>query len=196
LYSGGSYGNGSAMRIAPIGVFYYDDLATLKQVAYKSSHITHAHELGKEGAALEACAIALVTEAEPSFPFASDEFLRRLKSFIEHEVYQQKLGRIERLIGEGDKAKVVLELGNGIEAFNSVPTAIYSFLTHPQSFEEAIIYAISLGGDTDTIAAMTGAISGAYLGIEAIPEGWKQRLENREYIEELAQKLWLIKMKG
>ncbi|MCK4721865.1 MAG: ADP-ribosylglycohydrolase family protein, partial [Dehalococcoidia bacterium] len=88
------------------------------------------------------------------------------------------------------------ELGHGIEAFNSVPTAIYSFLTHSRSFAGAILYAISLGGDTDTIAAMTGAISGAYLGIEAIPETWKQRLENREYIEELAEKLWLIKTKG
>ncbi len=196
LYSGGSYGNGSAMRIAPIGVFYHDDPTTLKQVAYESSQITHAHELGKEGAALQACAIASATGAEPFSPFNRDDFLRGLSDFIEHEIYKQKLRSIESLIGERDKVKVVLELGNGIEAFNSVPTAIYSFLTHPQSFEEAIIYAISLGGDTDTIAAMTGAISGAYLGIEAIPETWRQRLENREYIEELAEKLWLIKTSG
>jgi poly(ADP-ribose) glycohydrolase ARH3 len=196
LYSGGSYGNGSAMRIAPIGVFYHDDPTTLKQVAYESSQITHAHELGKQGAALQAGAVALATEAEPFSPFNHVDFLRGLSDFIEHELYKQKLRSIERLIGEGDKVKVVLELGNGIEAFNSVPTAIYSFLTHPQSFAEAIIYAISLGGDTDTIAAMTGAIAGAYLGIEAIPETWRQRLENREYIEELAEKLWLIKTRG
>lgn len=196
LYSGGSYGNGSAMRIAPIGVFYHDDPTTLKQVAYESSQITHAHELGKEGAALQACAIASATGAEPSLPFNRDDFLGRLSNFIEHEVYKQKLRSIESLIGEGDRDRVVLELGNGIEAFNSVPTAIYSFLTHPQSFAEAIIYAISLGGDTDTIAAMTGAISGAYLGIEAIPETWRERLENRDYIEELAEELWLIKTKG
>jgi len=196
LYSGGSYGNGSAMRIAPIGVFYHDDPPTLKQVAYESSQITHTHELGKEGAALQACAIASATGAEPSSPFNRDDFLGRLSDFIEHEVYKQKLRSIESLIGEGDKVRVVLELGNGIEAFNSVPTAIYSFLTHPQSFAEAIIYAISLGGDTDTIAAMTGAISGAYLGIEAIPETWRERLENRDYIEELAEELWLIKTKG
>ena len=145
---------------------------------------------------MQAGAVALATEAEPFSPFNRVDFLRGLSDFIEHELYKQKLRSIERLIGEGDKVKVVLELGNGIEAFNSVPTAIYSFLTHPQSFEEAIIYAISLGGDTDTIAAMTGAISGAYLGIKAIPETWRQRLENREYIEELAEKLWLIKTRG
>ena len=196
LYSGGSFGNGSAMRIAPIGVFYHDDPASLKQVAYESSHITHAHELGKQGAALQARAIASATEAEPFSPFDGDDFLSRLSDFVEHEVYREKLRRIEGLIREGDKVKVVSELGNGIEAFASVPTAIYSFLTHPQSFEQAIIYAISLGGDTDTIAAMTGAISGAYLGTEAIPRRWKERLENREYIEELADKLWLLKTKG
>jgi len=193
LYAGGSYGNGSAMRIAPVGVFYHDDPIALKQVACESSQITHAHELGKEGAALQAGAVALATGAEPSSPFNRIDFLRGLSDFVEHEVYRQKLRSVERLSGERDKVRVVLELGNGIEAFNSVPTAIYSFLTHPQSFAQAVIYAISLGGDTDTIAAMTGAISGAYLGIEAIPEAWRRRLENREYIEELAEKLWLIK---
>jgi len=196
LYGGGSYGNGSAMRIAPIGVFYYDDPDGLKEAAYESSRITHAHELGKQGAALQAYAVALATASDPSSPFKSADFLRGLGNFIQHEVYKEKLKSIERLIGEEDKARVVLELGNGIEAFNSVPTAIYCFLSHPQSFEEAVVYAISLGGDTDTIGAMTGAVSGAYLGIESIPERWKEKLENRLYIEGLAEKLWRIKRQG
>ncbi len=193
LYGGGSFGNGSAMRIAPVGVFYYDDLARLKEIAYKSSQITHAHELGKEGAALQAYAIALATQADPSLAFQGNEFLRKLTDFVKHEVYKQKLKSIKELLGEKDRSKVVAELGHGIEAFNSVPTAIYSFLSHPNSFEEAVIYAISLGGDTDTIGAMTGAISGAYLGIEAIPSKWQERLENRDYIAELADRLWRIK---
>lgn len=83
-------------------------------------------------------------------------------------------------------------MGNGIEAFNSVPTAIYSFLSHFESFADAVIYAIGLGGDTDTIAAMTGAISGAYHGIKAIPKEWEERLENRAYIETLAIRLWNV----
>ena len=193
LYGGGSFGNGSAMRIAPVGVFYYDDIAKLKEIAYKSSQITHAHELGKEGAALQAYAIALATQADPSLALQGNEFLRKLTQFVEHEVYRQRLEGVEELLGEKDRSKVVAELGHGIEAFNSVPTAIYSFLSHPNSFEEAVIYAISLGGDTDTIGAMTGAISGAYLGIEAIPSNWQERLENRDYIVELANRLWRIK---
>ena len=193
LYGGGSFGNGSAMRIAPVGVFYYDDMAKLKEIAYQSSQITHAHELGKEGAALQAYAIALSTQADPSLAIQGNEFLRKLTQFVEHEVYKQKLKSVEELLGEKDRAKVVAELGHGIEAFNSVPTAVYSFLSHPKSFEEAVVYAISLGGDTDTIGAMTGAISGAYLGIEAIPSRWREKLENRDYIVELADRLWRIK---
>jgi poly(ADP-ribose) glycohydrolase ARH3 len=193
LYGGGSFGNGSAMRIAPVGVFYYDDIAKLKEIAYKSSQITHAHELGKEGAALQAYAIALATQADPSLALQGNEFLRKLTDFVKHEVYRQRLESVEELLGEKDRSKVVAELGHGIEAFNSVPTAIYSFLSHPNSFEEAAIYAISLGGDTDTIGAMTGAISGAYLGIEAIPRKWQERLENRDYVMELADRLWCIK---
>ena len=192
LYPGGSYGNGSAMRVAPVGLLYHSDPAKLKEIAYKSSQVTHAHVLGKEGAALQAYAVALAAKLGRSLAFDNREFLEELDSFAEQEVYKQKLRKMKELLGGADKLRVVKELGNGIEAFTSVPTAIYSFLYHPGSFEEAVIYAISLGGDTDTIGAMTGAISGAYLGIDAIPGGWRERLENRTYIEELALKLWRL----
>lgn len=195
LYQGGSYGNGSAMRIAPVGSFYWDDPVKLREVAYGSSRITHTHELGEEGAALQASAVALATGLSPSLVVDPEDLLGRLSSLIEHEVYKEKLSKIRELLGEEDKLKVVWELGNGIEAFNSVPTAIYSFLAHPDSFEEAVVYAISLGGDTDTIGAMTGAIAGARLGVESIPETWRGKLENREYIEHLAERLWEIKMR-
>lgn len=189
LYRGGSYGNGSAMRIAPVGVLYHDDLAGLREVARKSSQITHSHELGKGGAALQAYAVALAVNLEPTELVDSTEFLARLDELVDHEVYRQKLTKVAALLDEADRARVAAELGNGIEAFNSVPTAIYSFLSHSRSFEEAVLFAVSLGGDTDTIAAMTGAISGAYLGLGSIPERWRMKLENRLYIEELAEKL-------
>jgi len=190
LYHGGSYGNGSAMRIAPIGVFYYDKPAMLREIAYKSSQITHAHQLGKEGAALQAYAIALATDLEPLAVFPQGDFLAKLINFAQSPVYKAKLNMIEALLNQPDKGKIIIELGNSIEAFNSVPTAIYSFLSQPQSFAQAVLYAISLGGDTDTIGAMTGAISGAYLGFDSIPSRWKDKLENRLYIEGLAKRLW------
>jgi len=193
LYGGGSYGNGSAMRVAPIGVFYHDRLDKLKEISHKSSQITHAHNLGKEGAALQAYAIALATNLEPSLSFSRSDFLAQLSSCSKEDTYRRKLTRIEALLTEQEKGKIVAELGNGIEAFNSVPTAIFSFLLHHDSFSEAVLYAVSLGGDTDTIGAMTGAISGAYLGIESIPDSWKEKLENMPYIEELAEELWSLR---
>ena len=193
LYSGGSFGNGSAMRIAPVGVLYHDNPDRLREIAYKSSQITHTHQLGKEGAALQAYAVALATNLEPTPTFDRSGFLARLTDFVTNEVYKQKLNRIKELLAAPNKDKVAHELGNGIEAFNSVPTAIFSFLAQPNSFVEAVLYAISLGGDTDTIGAMTGAISGAYLGIKSIPDSWWNKLENRHYLEELANRLWQLK---
>jgi poly(ADP-ribose) glycohydrolase ARH3 len=107
LYHGGSYGNGSAMRIAPVGVFYHDDLAMLKEVARRSSQITHSHELGKEGAALQAYAVALAVSLDPAEAFDSGEFLARLGEFVQNEVYGQKLAKIGMLLGEVDRARVV-----------------------------------------------------------------------------------------
>jgi len=192
LYHGGSYGNGSAMRIAPIGVFYHDNPPMLREVAYQSSRITHAHQLGREGAALQAYAIALATGLSPGSAFDQDDFLAKLLDYVPDGVYREKLNRLEALLTQPDRGRVITELGNGIEAFNSVPTAIYSFLSQSRSFAQAILYAISLGGDTDTIAAMTGAISGAYLGVESIPGQWKSKLENRRYIEKLAEELFAL----
>ena len=194
LFGGaGSYGNGAAMRVAPVGVFYHDDLEQLRSVAYGQSQITHVHELGMEGAAIQAYAIAFAVNADPSSELDCYAFLRKLKDFTHNEVYKRKLEIVWKLLGETNKVRVARELGNGVEAYNSVPTAIYCFLRNWGSFEEAVLYAISLGGDADTIGAMTGAISGAYHGVEAIPEQWKSSLEKGDYIEVLAEKLWFVK---
>jgi poly(ADP-ribose) glycohydrolase ARH3 len=64
----------------------------------------------------------------------------------------------------------------------SLPFAVYSFLRFPSSFEECLYYAIMHGGDQDTLGAMAGAISGDYLGFEAIPLWWRKKLEKREMI--------------
>jgi poly(ADP-ribose) glycohydrolase ARH3 len=83
--------------------------------------------------------------------------------------------------------------GNGIEAQSSVVTAIACFGLTPDSFEQTIANAVLLGGDTDTIAAMAGAVSGAYLGTSALPQKLLAELENegkgRDYLIRLAEKL-------
>ena len=194
LYGGmGSFGNGAAMRVAPVGLFYYDDAWKLREIAYKSAEITHTHVLGKEGAALQAYAVALAVKAE-SESFNPMDFLEKLIEFTQVDAYKEKLEKAKALIKNDDKREVIRSLGNTVEALNSVPTAIYCFAKHHESYAKAVLYAISLGGDTDTIGAMTGAIAGAYHGIENIPNAWKQKLEKRDYIEKLANKLWELKI--
>lgn len=190
IYRGGSFGNGSAMRVAPVGLLYSNNPAKLREIAYKSSSITHSHELGKEGAALQAYAVALALNTPSGEEIDREAFLLKLQNFAQTQLYKEKIANTKELLGEQDRARVVAVLGNGIEALNSVPTAIYCFLKQPKSYKDSVIYAISLGGDTDTIASMAGAISGAYLGIEAIPQEWRLKLENKAYIEDLAEKLW------
>ncbi len=188
-YRGGSYGNGAAMRVAPVGLVYHDDPVKLREVAHQSARITHAHELGREGAALQAYAVALATGLAPGKAFDRADFLAKLTAFTVAGCYRAKLGRFAALLEMPDKGRVVAGLGNGVAALDSVPAAIFAFWLQPHSFEQAVLYAVSLGGDTDTIGAMAGAIAGAYLGVEAIPVGWRDRLENGGYIEALAGRL-------
>lgn len=193
LFGGkGSYGNGAAMRIAPVGLFYFDATNMLWEIAYKASNITHSHVLGKTGAALQALAVALAVRGQ------KEDMLLNLKKVVKTDMYKDKIEKLKVLLDEGASEKrVVLELGNGVEAFESVPTAIYSFL-RADDFVDSVSYAVSLGGDTDTIGAMTGAISGAYYSEAAIPKAWLERLEDgekgRSYIKKLAEDLCQLKL--
>lgn len=90
-------------------------------------------------------------------------------------------------------------LGNDVSALYSVPTSIYCFLKAQKSikgidsenpFRRAMEYAISLGGDADTIACMAGAISGAYYGETVIPANLVKHLELHEEVTLLADKLY------
>lgn len=193
IYPGGSYGNGSAMRVAPIGLLYCDNPCNLRKIAFQSSRITHTHPLGTEGAALQAYAVALAVRTEPE-KLDRNEFLKELHDFVGVELYREKLRRMETLLNKtADRSEAIWELGNTVEAFNSVPISTYSFLANA-GFEAILNYALSLGGDRDTISAMAGAIAGACYGLEDIPDAWKDKLENRDYIEELAEELWRLRI--
>jgi poly(ADP-ribose) glycohydrolase ARH3 len=193
LYLEGSYGNGAAMRIAPVGLMYHDDPRMLRDIAYNCAAITHSHELGLEGAALQACAVALAVLAVPGNISITD-FLGTLRMFAKPGPYQEKLKTVITLLENGaSRDEVVAKLGTGGSSLESVPTAIYAFLSH-RDFKSAVIYAVSLGGDADTIGAMTGAIAGACYGIDGIPSQWQETVENRAYIEQVAKKLWDVKV--
>jgi len=183
----GSYGNGAAMRVAPVGLRFRGDVEALLAQARASALPTHAHALGVEGAVLLARAVGLLVAAER---FDRDAFFDALLETASEAAFASKLERARGIGGEDVGA-----LGNGIEALESVPTALACFACWPDSFADAVGSAILLGGDTDTIAAMTGALSGAFLGESAIPHPWLDALEDEPEVKgrtdlgELAEKL-------
>lgn len=186
MFPQGSYGNGSAMRVAPVGLFLHNDLPGITKVARISSVVTHSHYLAVQGAVLQATAVALAARG----PLDKDQFLRilnvALATFEETGQDTSTYKKTLALIGKGIEGgvspdKMANVLGNGIKAQEAVPMAIYCFLANPASFEQAVEAAVFIGGDTDTIASMTGAISGAALGESRIPERWLRRVTEPTY---------------
>ena len=186
---GGSLGNGAAMRIAPLGLFFHDS-SELYQQACGSAEITHAHPVGKDGAAVQAWAVARAVRLDSLKEFLPQEFVGSLVDFARTSEIQEKMRLLYNLIDENvPPAVAAKQLGRSVAVQESMPFAIYSFVSNASSFEDCLYCAIMHGGDRDTLGAMSGAISGAYLGIEAIPSGWRSKLENRETIEKLALEL-------
>jgi poly(ADP-ribose) glycohydrolase ARH3 len=190
LYGGeGSYGNGAAMRIAPVGLFFHDD-ADLYEKARLSAAVTHAHPIGVDGAAVQARAVAQAVDLNPREPFSAESFLRGLLDTARTQEMEGKLMHVRDVIRKGVSPRQAIgALGQGVAVHQSLPFAIYAFLRHPGSFEDCLFCAALHGGDRDTLGAMACAISGAYLSVEAIPQAWWEKLENRESIEGLALRL-------
>jgi poly(ADP-ribose) glycohydrolase ARH3 len=190
LFGGrGSMGNGGAMRIVPVGLFYHDS-ENLYEIASASAEVTHAHPVGKDGAAVEAWAIAHAVKLDPGRQFPLATFTQGLISFARTPEIQEKMKLIQTLLNEDIPPNIAAAtLGQSVFVDESMPFAIYSFLRHPGSFEDCLFCAILNGGDRDTLGAMACAIAGAYLGIDAIPAPWRDKLENRTTIENLASSL-------
>jgi poly(ADP-ribose) glycohydrolase ARH3 len=187
LYGGqGSFGNGAAMRIAPLGLFFHD-APDLYEKASLSAAVTHAHAIGVDGAAVQARAVAQAVALDPAEPFSPDGFLQTLLDTARRPEMEEKLVTVRRLIQEAVPAqRAAMVLGQDVAVQRSLPFAIFSFVRHPLSFQDCLFCAVLNGGDADTLGAMTCAISGAYLGVEAIPKAWREKLENGQAIEELA----------
>ncbi len=195
LYGGeGSFGNGAAMRIVPVGLRFYD-LEDLYNKAAATAEVTHAHPVGKDGAAIQALAIAQAVKAEPHENLDQEAFLDMLISSARTREIRKKLTLVDKLIRDNaPPQKAARELGKSVAVHESMPFSLYSFLKNHQSFEECLFCAVLHGGDRDTLGAMACSISGAYLGVNKIPEKWLTKLERREYIMDLGKKLFLSKI--
>ena len=187
IFPGGSLGNGAAMRVSPVGLMFHDDLERTEHQAAESARPTHSHPVGIDGARIMAIAVAMAVR-DSDFDVA--RFYDTLIRFAQTDELREALvtaSKLTALDGLG-------VLGTSLEAHRSVPTAIACFASYPDSYPAAVGRAIGLGGDTDTIAAMAGALCGARLGAQAIPSHLLDLLEDgskgRSYIDTLAQRLY------
>lgn len=151
-----SFGNGSAMRASPIG-WAFDSLGETIEEAERSAAITHNHREGKKGAKVVAAAIFLARTGHDK---------KEIKKYIEKS-YHYNLSR-------------TLSAIKPFYSFNetcqkTVPEAIICFL-ESENYEDAIRKAIWLGGDSDTLACITGGIAEAYY--KEMPEEWIERSRN------------------
>ncbi|HVK17651.1 MAG TPA: ADP-ribosylglycohydrolase family protein [Fimbriiglobus sp.] len=187
VFPGGSLGNGAAMRVAPVGLFFGGDTDAVWEQARLSALPTHRHPVGVEAAQVMALAVALATRVET---IDRREFLKSLLERAETDEIRWALKTAIRLRG-GDSIAV---LGHTLEAHRSVITAIAAFAACPTDYTLAVGRVIGLGDDTDTLAAMTGALCGAFGGLSAVPAGLVENLENqssgRDYIRDLAERLY------
>lgn len=183
----GSFGNGAAMRAAPFGLWAADP-GEAAALARRGATVTHAHALATDGAA----ALAMAVSHALSWSGVPGAHMHELLDALHAAATTPELATrldLAGALGDADAATVASRIGTSVAAVDAVPAAICAFIHHPGSFERAVAFAIELGGDTDTIASMTAAISGAALGEAAIPAAWRERTEGVLTMRELADRI-------
>jgi poly(ADP-ribose) glycohydrolase ARH3 len=174
------------MRVAPVGLLYWWNRDLLLDAAVRSSIPTHAHPFGVEGARIMALAVGLTLSG-----MEKKDIPAFLLDHVREEIFRQRLLALGDLCTrDPDVDEVARLLGSGVRAQNSVPAALYAFTRYGHDFEQVMAFCLDLGGDTDTIAAMAGALSGAMVGEGNLPRMCLQRLESSGRIRDLSFRLW------
>ncbi len=194
VFPEGSFGNGAAMRAAPIGLFFHHDPEALRRAAELASSITHAHPLGIEGGVLIARATALALKAAVngtrpvggSIAFDPDAFLVELAHGCTQVEFCNRLAAARQVQSPDDAAG---RLGHGVLAHQSAVTAVLAFCRCSDDFMKLMEFVVAVGGDTDTIAAMAGGLFGALRGPKSLPSEFLDRLEDRSKIEASGRRL-------
>ena len=143
-----SWGNGAAMRVSPVG-FAFDAMESVLNEAEKTARVSHNHPEGIKGAQATALAIWLARTGQ-----AKEEIKEKIRNAFEYD--------LDRCVDDIRPA-----YGFDVSCQGTVPEAIICFL-ESVSYEDAVRNAVSLGGDSDTLACITGGIAQAFYGL--VPE--------------------------
>lgn len=157
-----SAGNGAAMRAPIIGAYFAGNPGRIRKFAEVSSRVTHTDPRAVDGAFRVAMASAGISPLDEAASVESDCW--HLASMKEH---------LDRGAHPSEFAES-LGLENGVSGFvaHTVPMALYCALWADDDYPAAVTAAISLGGDTDTVGAITGGIVGARVGFDGLPAEW------------------------
>ena len=177
----GSMGNGSAMRVAPIGAYFADDMDKVLYYARASAEVTHAHIEGIVGAMAAAAASALLLNKKlGNYSGEGEVFLRDVADKLPESDTKYKILSAVPIKKESSIDFVVSVLGNGmmLTAQDTVPFCLWCAAYYYASVEEALWMAVSALGDRDTICAIVGGIVSLYA--DELPQQWVSYMEHPE----------------
>lgn len=180
----GSMGNGAAMRAAPIGAYFADDLDKVMYEARKSAEVTHSHIEGIVGALAIAAAAALIWNKKAGEYFKDGkDFLYDIAQMLPESDTKYKILSAASIKRESKIEFVVSVLGNGVKltAQDTVPFCLWCVAYYYESLEEALWKAVSALGDRDTICAIVGGIVSLYEN--KVPRKWLDYMEYPENTE-------------
>lgn len=180
-------GNGTAMRAAPIGLIDCTDMKRLAADSRADAIITHNNP---EAIAGSRAVNFIVARGVTSRKTISAAIIDETIEFIGPCRVAERLQKAKGLLKERAADETALsKIGSGGYVVETVAAAVYCVLRHNRDFGAAVSAAVRAGGDTDTTAAVAGAISGAWLGYEKIPGSLRERVEDSEKIAALAKKI-------
>ena len=176
LFGGqGSFGNGAAMRVAPLGAYFADDLETAASQAFDSAIVTHAHPEAAAGAVAVAVGAALAWQGRDlrTRPIRPD-FLDGILTLVPESQVRTGIERARDLPPETTvfQAARILGNGDGVSAQDTVPFVLWCAGQHLGSYEDALWLTVSGLGDRDTTCAMVGGIVALSAGAASIPDAW------------------------
>lgn len=177
----GSFGNGAAMRVAPIGAYFADDLQRVVDAARASAEVTHAHPEGVAGAIAVAVAAAIAFENRGADSLGRD-MLQVALELTPSGAVRDGIAKAISIAPETPVEIAATALGNGVQisAMDTVPFALWSAAGHVGDLEDALWSTATGMGDVDTTCAIVGGIVVMARGREGLPAEWLRRREPLE----------------
>jgi len=179
LFKGkGSFGNGAAMRVAPLGAYFAHDLDVLVRQAELSAVVTHSHPEGIAGAIAIALGAGLAWR-HATTPTSPRDFLQRVCERTPMSEVHLAIVKALALPDDITVEAAVAALGNGakVSAQDTVPFSLWAAAHHLDDYEAALWTTVSGLGDRDTTCAIVGGIVALSAGVETIPASWIQSRE-------------------